>query len=483
MAFFEFPNARTFDSDLTWIIDKIKELLAQCGSLSEAWKKFQEEFQEQLSDTVMNILQEWLDDGTLLTMLLDVPFVNVSLYGLKGDGITDNTDLFQNMYEKFQNGAIFYFPSGKYMFSAKQVGIDERSCCIKINTNNTFIRGEYNAILSQFQREVNTDLLVFDGCNNIGIDTITLDGASNLTSTDIGGINLWVNACNMVSLEKITSQFSGGWLCRLDNSNYITVENYTAKPYIGANEDNIHIISCNNVYCRNLDLTGIGDDAIAIENQGGTCKNLFFENVDIKKTDNTKTTNRGIAIFCDSGYPIAKIENVSFINTSVSAPGSAVVLYNCQISGFNFQGELKDADIGFYLNPTLTLAEKITVHATTSNITRRHADIEFGSGNYYTFVTKANSARTTLLKSDNNFLSLIDEIGSLNIEGSGNIIKLIASGSISANFTSGNNNVLVGILKGTTGAYFAEGTSNNVVIGYVSTSSGATSTNKIYSQT
>lgn len=109
----EFP----YKDNLNWIIAKIKELMQSCTSLQEAWEKFQEEFQGQLSDTVMNILQGWLEDGTLETIISGIlsdynyRIVNVQTYGAKGDGNTDDSEAFKNAIQAMSGiGGIVYVP-------------------------------------------------------------------------------------------------------------------------------------------------------------------------------------------------------------------------------------------------------------------------------------------------------------------------------------------------------------------------------------
>lgn len=89
MAFFnEFPHTRTYDSDLGWIIKEMKKLLEEFGSLEDAWNAFKEQFGQSLNDAVLNVLETWKNDGTLLDMVK--PYLESELSDFD-ERITKNT--------------------------------------------------------------------------------------------------------------------------------------------------------------------------------------------------------------------------------------------------------------------------------------------------------------------------------------------------------------------------------------------------------
>lgn len=117
MAFFEFPNARTFDSDLTWIIDKIKDLINNYQDLIEQ------------IITMKNSPLDW---------------VSVKEYGAKGDGEQNESNSFNRAYEySKENGYLaIYIPTGTY-FLTEDVG-DVNT--IWIIGNNTKFTGDLPVI-------------------------------------------------------------------------------------------------------------------------------------------------------------------------------------------------------------------------------------------------------------------------------------------------------------------------------------------------
>lgn len=195
MAFFEFPNARTFDSDLTWIIDTIKELLDQCGSLTEAWEKFKEEFQEQLSDTVMDILEGWLDDGTLANLIQSwidhQPWLNVKDYGALGNGVHDDAPAIQTAINAASEtigtwtymASIVYLPKGVYRINSP-LTLPANVVLQGEGINNTVIFNQGSITNTAMIKTANYDTFVDEGSHAKWLDTKGVPcncGFNNLT--------------------------------------------------------------------------------------------------------------------------------------------------------------------------------------------------------------------------------------------------------------------------------------------------------------
>lgn len=109
MAFFnEFPHTRTYDSDLGWLIEYVKNKLIE----DEAWK-------ENTLKDFMEIINKWATDGTLQELVgknLTSSYYNVKFYGAKGDGIADDTEAILNCIADAEGGTV-YFPQGTYLIS------------------------------------------------------------------------------------------------------------------------------------------------------------------------------------------------------------------------------------------------------------------------------------------------------------------------------------------------------------------------------
>lgn len=164
MAFFnEFPHTRTYDSDLGWLIGEMKKLLVEWGSVEEAWNRFLEKFQPSIDETVLKILTEWKDDGTLTNLLLSLtdslPFVSVKDYGASGDGITNDTESFN---KAINTSKWLFVPNGTYLLDSLEL------------PENIIIFGESrNAVLKQ-NGNVAENFIVMNNGNTI--KHLTIDG-------------------------------------------------------------------------------------------------------------------------------------------------------------------------------------------------------------------------------------------------------------------------------------------------------------------
>lgn len=227
MAFFnEFPHTRTYDSDLGWIIKKMKELLLEWGSVEEAWKEFQNQFPDKLADSVESILTEWLNDGTLSAIISDAlgGWINVKEYGAVGDRWTDDTTAIQNAInaasiEKIGDigcANIVFIPKGVYSISSPII-IPAGVHLIGAGINNTYIFLANNANCAMI-KTYNYDRYVADGRHARYYDTNQVP-----TNFQISDLTFWGNKWN--------NQSSPG-IMQLYGYNYL-INNVSFFGYIG----------------------------------------------------------------------------------------------------------------------------------------------------------------------------------------------------------------------------------------------------------
>lgn len=160
-----------YKTNLNWIIEQIKTLIQETGNLQEAFDKFLDQYQNNLTDTVKKELEEMLNDGTLSALILEHTFyVDVTTLGLVNDGVTDNTERLQAILD--DGNTALYFPDGVYVISGN-VNISNTSTWISRGGARIFFAGNSDA-----DRMLNVtgtfiaDNITFDG-NKIGRNVIS----------------------------------------------------------------------------------------------------------------------------------------------------------------------------------------------------------------------------------------------------------------------------------------------------------------------
>ncbi|GEM_PF-1635750 len=59
----------------------------------------------------------WRTEDPYTVLCTPVPVINVKDYGVKGDGLTDDTVLLKEIFNNVQDGQVIYFPEGQYIIS------------------------------------------------------------------------------------------------------------------------------------------------------------------------------------------------------------------------------------------------------------------------------------------------------------------------------------------------------------------------------
>ena len=124
-----------------------------------------------------------LQNGLYLT-LLNKDVINVKQLGVKGDGISDDTLLLQNVLDNFNNILI---PKGTYLLSS-----------LLITRDNINLSGENktNTILKNINVSGNAfNFIGISNCNNVNISNVTINGDKKGANTPIAFVN--VNNCEL----------------------------------------------------------------------------------------------------------------------------------------------------------------------------------------------------------------------------------------------------------------------------------------------
>lgn len=147
MGYYEFPNTRNYDSDLGFLIKKYKELGNDYKDLVnkyELLQKIYEQIKEDIEDITKEQLQEWLDDGTLENLILQlgqiVKYFDTTINMLTQTNLTNGMIVVTGGYKNINDGGngIFYISNT----------INEKDFYFSINNNlyAIYIDTKYNAI-------------------------------------------------------------------------------------------------------------------------------------------------------------------------------------------------------------------------------------------------------------------------------------------------------------------------------------------------
>lgn len=133
MSYFQdFPNTNFYNQDLGWLIKKYKELNGDVKILQQIYDMIK----EQIKDITIEQLQEWLDDGTLQTLLKNV----FSLYNNVQEMIDDSNIKEDNLcmtlgyYEVSDKGFNTWYVSKNKPASGHYVQLSNGLYAIRNNT-------------------------------------------------------------------------------------------------------------------------------------------------------------------------------------------------------------------------------------------------------------------------------------------------------------------------------------------------------------
>ena len=219
MAFFnEFPHTRTYDSDLGWIIKEMANLLIEWGGIEKAWEEFLKNFGNSVEEATKKQLEEWLNDGTLETIIekyiTSIPFINVKDYGAKGDGVSDDGKAIINAINASGEKNIIYFPPGTYIIENTEIEGYENTGIVIEKSNIILIGNNRNSILKS--KTGHLQVISISNSSNLTIKNLVIDGnAINYASGEhcirINGTrNLKIINCEIMNPSRYGIGFEGG---------------------------------------------------------------------------------------------------------------------------------------------------------------------------------------------------------------------------------------------------------------------------------
>ena len=296
----------------------------------EEWDKNLEEFPEEIK----KLLEKWLDDGTIVEIIDKEIFktfntrgVDVRLFGVKGDGVTNDTDKLNNalLFLKDFNYSNLFFPNGEYLLD--KIHYDDHLNIIGESKEKTllmFNRGEENFI------QINSDRF---NKKNLSLKNVTIDGLKEFDRYEDRTVlfesgHLNVDNCLFKNTTNAAIRFKCDTVkiesCDFkDMQHHSGTENDTTKAIYGE-ADLIYINNCTfyeNIPCD--EGKGPGGILLSGENNSLTITNCYFHNIGQNHSENyigciDLYTNSNETIisnnkFHNYTYTAIKMQNASYL--------------------------------------------------------------------------------------------------------------------------------------------------------------------------
>lgn len=153
-------------------------------------------------------LKEEIDDIKLFINKIEYSFIDVKSRGAKGDGVTDDSKIIQEIVSNVSDNSIIYFPEGTYIFGS---GDKETEICLVLNNKkNIIIMGdgiEKTKLVAHPHTPVKNGMGLINLflCKNSKIENLELDGNSQERNKLVNGIN-WgddssINSCSNIMIN------------------------------------------------------------------------------------------------------------------------------------------------------------------------------------------------------------------------------------------------------------------------------------------
>ena len=270
---------------------------------------------EQLSDGLKNELSDF---GSQLEHIQHKTkeFINVNFFGVKGDGVTDNTAILQELLDNYES---LYFPPGVYIASN-----------LNLNSFN-HIHGEGRK--SHLKQKANTNNH-FITCkstesHSIKITSIYIDGNRNNQNTDNDGIHI-VNSLTEIEYEQLIDH-------------YLVIDNVYVEKCSGTGVTIKFTRECkiNNLVVRQCKKDGLffnGSDSSFSNCTISTCDVGYHFFTGASRITNCKAFVNNVGFFFDSEY----CTNIVMNSCDTQSNSLGYKLVNCK--NINMSNILSDSD-------------------------------------------------------------------------------------------------------------------------------------------
>ena len=243
-------------------------------------------------------------------------FINVNFFGVKGDGVTDNTAILQELLDNYES---LYFPPGVYIATN-----------LKLNSFN-HIHGEGRK--SHLKQKANTNnhfiTCKAEESHSIKITSIYIDGNRNNQNTDNDGIHI-VNSLTEIEYEQLIDH-------------YLVIDNVYVEKCSGTGVSIKFTRECkiNNLVIRQCKKDGLffnGSDSSFSNCTISTCDVGYHFFTGSSRITNCKAFVNNVGFFFDSEY----CSNIVMNSCDTQSNSFGYKLVNCK--NINMSNILSDSD-------------------------------------------------------------------------------------------------------------------------------------------
>lgn len=203
-----------------------------------------------------------LDNKLKAKLIIKNDTVNVKQFGAKGDGTTDDTNVFANVISKVNN---IYIPNGTYLISS--------TLTLKSNIN---IFGSRMVILKQKNNSNINNIFYGTNLSNIRLSNLNLDlniENQSYSNRSNSGRGILFTSCDLINIDNVnTDKIYGSFIYIVDSTNG-EIKNSTIKDPDGAyNGYGIYLVRSQHFKVNNCKFYGVREYGTSLSSYGVQAK-------------------------------------------------------------------------------------------------------------------------------------------------------------------------------------------------------------------
>lgn len=322
----KYPYTDFHELNLDWIINAVRQIQSN---------------EKYLKDNISDIMNKWLEDGTISHILQERPYYIPEDFGGVGDGVSDCTEAFDSACKAMRDGAIktLLIPSGKtYLIKTT----------ICLPTGSTLI-GQGKESIIYYDETVNSygvgitnggdDVIISNLCINHKNATYPIPSSGAMTGALSVGT---IDCCGAVE--------QGIQYSRSNKKNIIIENIWTTHGRYCLQTENFesdgNYTSIENVFIHNIIAP---ESCVSIAPKGGYIRNVVYDGID--------------CAFMRGG------NNSAFFGYNILITNFRCSLLFGRASGITFKNGLVDGTLTKYTNPDLLMEVEMASGNLMDNIT------------------------------------------------------------------------------------------------------------------